>query len=202
MRLSTANLRLSVGLLMLPAILLQDNLVGVALQAGYIILLALTHGRRFKLLPNLIILLSVSAAHLLQPNGLRLFSLGTFPITAGALALGARKALVLIGLLYLSQFMITGRPTFPGWLGKIISLQFYYFERITTEWKNIRKRPFIGALDTLLFSLERIDTSQNQTNLSQTKLPGRREWALGGLHVGVLWGLYLLGAFEFLPALV
>ena len=202
MSISRANLRLSIGLLMLPAILLQNNLVGVALQASYIIILALAYGRRFKLLPNLIILLSVSAAHLLQPNGLRLFSIGTFPITAGALALGARKALVLIGLLYLSQYMVTGRPTFPGKLGKIISLQFYYFERITTEWKNIQKKPIIGALDTLLFTLERIDTTGDRSTLSQTKPADRRDWMLGGWHVGVLWGLYFLGSFGVLPVLV
>jgi len=202
MSISRANLRLSIGLLMLPAILLQNNLVGVALQASYIIILALAYGRRFKLLPNLIILLSVSAAHLLQPNGLRLFSIGTFPITAGALALGARKALVLIGLLYLSQYMVTGRPNFPGKLGKTISLQFYYFERITTEWKNIQKKPFIGALDTLLFTLERIDTTGDHSTLPQIRLADRRDYVLGGWHVVVLWGLYFLGSFGILPILV
>ena len=79
---SKSHLRLLLGLMSLPAILLQDNLVGIALQVLLVIILAVTHGRRFRLLPNLILLISVSSAHLLQPNGLHLASIGGFPITA------------------------------------------------------------------------------------------------------------------------
>ena len=199
MKIPPENIRLTAGLCMLPALLLQNNLIGAIMQVIYIIMLALTHGRRFRIIPNLVILFSVSLAHLLQPNGLRLFTIANFPITAGALALGARKALVLIGLLYLSQFMITGRPTFPGRLGKILSLQFYFFERITTGWKEIPKRPFIGALDNLLFSLEKIDPAQD-TMLGRNSIVSiRRESLLGILHVAVFWTIYILGRTNHIP---
>ncbi len=199
MKIPPKNIRLIAGLCMLPALLLQNNIIGAILQVTYIVILALTHGRKFRIIPNVVILLSVSLAHLMQPNGLRLFTIANFPITAGALALGARKALILIGLLYLSQFMITGRPTFPGKLGKILSLQFYYFERITTEWKDIPKRPFIGALDNLLFSLETINPNQEIILGKNPMKSKKRESLLAVLHIIVFWVLYVLGRMDFLP---
>jgi hypothetical protein len=202
MKISAGNIRLGAGLFMLPALLLQNNLTGAVLQVVYIIMLALTHGRQFRIVPNVVILVSVSLAHLMQPNGLRLFTIGNFPITAGALALGARKAFVLIGLLYLSQFMITGKPTFPGKLGKILSLQFYYFERITTGWKDIPKRPFIGALDKLLFSLETVDPVQENMLGNNPTESIKRESILGLLHIVVFWALYVLGRTDFLPTIL
>lgn len=202
-KMKASNLRLTAGLLALPAILLQDSTFGVMLQALYVIILAITHGRRFRLLPNLILLVSVASAHLLQPNGLLLFSLGNFPITVGALVLGARKAFTLIALLYLSHYMVTGRPEFPGTLGRLISMQFYYFERITTGWKAIYpKRPFIGAIDSLMLGL-------TETNLEESVGPGQathrrgtlKEWGINSLHVLVLWILYSLGTLGILPSI-
>lgn len=201
----TSNVRLYMGLLALPAILLQDSIVGIVIQAGYVIMLALTHGRRFRLLPNIILLVSVSSAHLLQPHGLHLFSIGDFPITVGALLLGARKAFTLIALLYLSHYMVTGRPQFPGRLGKLVSLQFYYFERITTSWRSISpKRPFIPAIDRLLMVLaapgnESEITSPN--NLPQTagdKATGT-VLLVNGMHLILLWTVFILARIGILP---
>lgn len=200
-----SNLRLTAGLLALPSILLQDNSLGVLLQALYVIVLAITHGRRFRLLPNIILIISVSSAHLLQPHGLLLFSIGTFPITVGALVLGMRKALTLIALLYLSHYMVTGKPEFPGKLGRLISLQFYYFENITTSWKNITpKRPFIAAIDKLMLGLS--DTTESVPMDNEGKRPTARQAsahgiAVNAMHVVVLWILFALGAVGVLPSL-
>lgn len=198
-----SNLRLTAGLLALPAILLQDNTFGVMVQAVYVIVLAISHGRRFRLLPNLILLISVSSAHLLQPNGLLLFSIGDFPITVGALVLGMRKAFTLIALLYLSHYMVTGKPRFPGTLGRLISLQFYYFDKITSGWKAISpKRPFIGAIDSLMLSLTDSDKDgQSGFEISASRSGTKREWTINSLHVLVLWALYSLGKVGILPSL-
>jgi len=198
----TANIRLFTGLIALPAILLQDNPFGIMLQALYVIVLALTHGRKFRLLPNLILMLSVSSAHLLQPNGYLIVSIGSFPITLGALLLGLRKAFTLIALLYLSHYMVTGRPEFPGRLGKVISLQFYYFDKITSGWRDITpKRPFIKAVDTLMLNLTEEKAAPIMSNGKEEVVFNRRELLENILHTVVLWGLFLLGAWHILPTL-
>jgi hypothetical protein len=198
----TANIRLFTGLIALPAILLQDNPFGIMLQALYVIVLALTHGRKFRLLPNLILMLSVSSAHLLQPNGYLIVSIGSFPITLGALLLGLRKAFTLIALLYLSHYMVTGRPEFPGRLGKVISLQFYYFDKITSGWREITpKRPFIKAVDTLMLNLTEEKAASIMSIGKDEVVFNRRELLENILHTVVLWGLFLLGAWHILPTL-
>lgn len=203
-----SQVRLIMGLVALPAILLQDNLIGILLQTLYVIVLAVSHGRKFRVLPNLILLVSVSSAHLLQPNGLHLFSIGSFPITVGALLLGARKAFTLISLLYLSHYMITGKPQFPGKLGRLISLQFYYFDAITTRWRSITpKRPFIAAIDQLMHSLAAdnlTEAAASQPIATSSSQPQASHRALiaNGIHLLVFWGLFLLGSLRILPALM
>jgi len=190
-----SHLRLAFGLAALPAILLQDSLVGIALQTMIVIILAITHGRHFRLLPNLILLISVSSAHLLQPNGLHLASIGGFPITAGALLLGSRKALVLIALLYLSHYMVTGKPRFPGKLGRLVSMQFYYVDRITTGWRSITpKRPFIAAIDRLLLVIgESADGERSgQRNVAADEPATRTAILANSLMLCVIWALYVL----------
>lgn len=195
-----SHVRLSMGLVSLPAILLQDNLLGIGLQVLYVILLAITHGRRFRLLPNIILLFSVSSAHLLQPNGLHLFDVGGFPITLGALLLGARKALVLMALLYLSHYMVTGRPEFPGKLGRLISLQFYFFDKITSSWRSVTpKRPFIGAIDRMMGLLEQ---EEDPLPTAKTQEQATTSSVLINLgHAVILWVIFFLGAGNLLPTL-
>ncbi len=193
------NVRLLAGLIALPAILLQNNLTGILLQTLYVIVLSITHGRKFRILPNLLLLVSVSSAHLLQPNGLHLFSIGSFPITLGALFLGARKALALIALLYLSHYMVTGKPQFPGKLGRLISLQFFYFDTITTSWRGITpKRPFISAVDRLLLAVTETHPQQETVQASSASV---RSLMINAVHALVLWGLFVAGSMELLPVL-
>ncbi len=193
-----SQLRLWVGLVCLLPILLQKNLMGILIQALYVIVLAVSNRKSFKLLPNLILLAGVATAHLLQPNGLQLAHIWGFPITLGALLLGLRKALVLIALLYLSQYMIASRPQLPGKLGQLVSLQLYYFSTITTTWATIHpKRPFIKAIDQLMEGME--DNEQKKEMAPKEELASPATLALGGLHILVLWSLFILGQVNVLP---
>lgn len=197
------NVKLFMGIISLPAILLQNNLIGIVLQTIYVIVLSVTSGRKFRVLPNLILLFSVSSAHLLQPNGLLLFTIGSFSVTLGALLLGARKALALIALLYLSHYMVTGKPQFPGKLGRLISLQFFYFDAITTKWRGIApKRPFILAIDKLLHTVSEQSAGDRQRSESAPAMASAIDLARQGVHVVVLWGLFLAGSLHVLPVLI
>ena len=122
------------------------------------------------------------------------------PITAGSLVLGARKALTLIGLLYLSQYMVTAKPSFPGRLGKVLSLQFFYFERITTRWKGMEKRDFIGALDKLLFSLEQEEIESRGSIESEVQRATGRDVTISVVHICIFWVLLALGTTDILPS--
>ncbi|MDD3823208.1 MAG: hypothetical protein WCY74_04935 [Sphaerochaetaceae bacterium] len=198
---SASQATLLMGILSLPALLLQDNLLGIACQVLYVIFLAIGRGRKFRILPNLILLISVSSAHLLQPNGLHLVSLGGFSVTLGALLLGARKALTLMGLLYLSHFMVSGRPEFPGKLGKLVAMQFYYFEKITTGWRSIQpKRPFIGAIDRLMLLLEDSGSEPASISTKGSLRATTRVLITNAMHVLVLWSLFFAGYLGLLPA--
>lgn len=152
-----STLQITSGALMIIPILFSKSLTGTFIQAVCLIVLAVLSGRKFRPLPNIILLLSVSLAHTLQPSGLQLFTIGSFPVTLGSLSIGAKKALLLISFMYVSHYMMKYRPRIPGKLGRLISMQFFYYDRLTTNWHSIeQKRPLIPAIDTLM-----IEASQN-----------------------------------------
>lgn len=183
------NIRLLFGIAILPALFFQNNITALFLQTLYAIFLALASGRKFKILPNVILLVGLSIAHLLQPNGLLLFTLGSFPITLGSLVLGSHKAFLLISLLYLSQYMVSSKPTFPGKLGALISMQLFYFGQISLTWSSITpKKPFIGAIDNLLFQLEQPSQGYKEALLSEDEKIFPKV-----VHLIVFWMLFILG---------
>lgn len=192
MKFDRANVRLLAGLAMLPALLFQESLGAQFLQVAYAVMLALMYGRRFKLGPNLIVLLSVTAAHVFQPNGLHLLNVFSFPVTAGALLIGVRKALTLIGMLYLSQFMVTGKPRLPGRLGALLSLQFTYFDRITKRWEGFDKRHPLASLDTLLLSFDHTEEGLDAGG-APVVAASQKEIAATLLHIACMWLLFTLG---------
>ena len=181
-----STLRLISGFFIILGILLSQSLILRLCITLYIIILALTSGRKFKLLPNVILLLSISFAHTLSPQGLVLFSIGSYPITLGSLTMGAKKALLLISFIYASHYMMSSRPQIPGKLGKLISLQFYYFDCLTTRWNQIeKKRPLISAIDQLLISIE---TDEKGKNIKQTEIRyvDKKDIFVHILHISIM----------------
>lgn len=192
MRANEANVRLSVGLLMLGSFLFQASLACLIVQTLYALLLAYYYRRSMRILPPLMILISVTLANLIQVNGLQLFTLFGLPITAGSLVIGVRKALTLIGLLYLSQFMIAGQPQLPGTLGRLLSLQFTYFDQITRRWKELDKSHLMQALDNLLLSFEESELIESEDYPAPIPLSSKRLFA-NLIHLLLFWLLFFLG---------
>jgi heptaprenyl diphosphate synthase len=187
-----STLRLISGAFIIAGILLSQSLILRLCITIFIIILALNSGRKFRLLPNLILLITISFAHTLSPNGLVIFSIGSYPITLGALSVGANKALLLISFIYASHYMMSTRPQIPGKLGAIISLQFYYFDQLTTTWHQIeRKRPLIGAIDELLLGIEeeRVEKDINKTEIRYVK---KKDLFIHILHISIIILLLLL----------
>jgi uncharacterized membrane protein len=191
--------RLVTGLVILPAFLLQPSLAATAALAIIAVIAAVSVGRKIRIVPNLLVLVSVTLANLLQVNGLVLATIGGFQVTAGALAIGLKKALTLIGLIYLSQFMVSRRPRLPGLFGYIVSLQLYYFEQITEKWRSMKRGGLIARLDTLLYRLEETGTEKaSNTTGTRESAPGRTKvWLV--LFVIISWLLLIPGFMDIIP---
>lgn len=198
--------RIITGLAILPPFLLMKSLIGTVILTSLAVILAITHGRKFKPIPNTLIFISVAFANVLQSNGLILFSIFGFPITMGSLIIGAQKAFTLIGLVYISQFMVSGKPELPGRAGRLISLQFLYFEKITRVWQDTGKiaKGFIHRIDTLLCMLDTVENTNSVqqgvqkknseagiTLTSQTVQSLKWKQSIYLLPVLFSWGLYL-----------
>ena len=131
--------RFIAGLLIVPSLLFQENLYIKAFQVFLFILLSSLSGKKFRVLPNLMISAGIIFMNLLTPMGRVLYSLGSFYITAGALRVGISKALMLIGLIYVSRFSVTRGLSLPGEFGGIIARVFYYFEELTARRGGLRR---------------------------------------------------------------
>ena len=145
------------GLLTIPAFLFQEKLGFRALEALLFLGLMVYTGKKFRPLPALILLASVTAAALLVPYGQVMFRLFGFPITSGALKMGVSRGILLLGLLYLSKFSVRRGLVFPGKLGAGIGKIFYYFQRFSQSKNRISLKDLPGSLDALLISV-----SENQ----------------------------------------
>ena len=183
------------GLLILPAFLLQDLLwVKVALTFLFILLSTLT-GKSFRLLPNLIILLSIVIINLFQPHGKVFLTLLRFPITQGALEVGLERAFTLIGMIYISRFSVKKGLVLPGRLGSLLGQVFYNFERVTESWRDLPKLPITQKLDRLLWTLEEEGGVQNSSTVASDPSVGLPTLiAYGGLCIliaGIWIGVFL-----------
>ena len=195
-----SNLRIVTGLLMIPAFLLQKNLILMAAQIVFIMMIAVMKGRKIKPVPVIVVLSSVVLMNLLQVNGKVLFTIGSFSVTLGALKIGLDKALTLIGMLYVSQYMVSGKPKLPGKFGQLLSKQFLFFEHIVTSWKRPEKGNFIESLDVVLEEMEHIypdsDTSNSETNILYVR---KMEIVTESVFVLCMWVGFIVGLLDIFP---
>ena len=100
------HLVLFVGLLALPAYTFQDHVLLRFLQCCISIAFAAWAGGKIRYRASLVLFLTITGIHILTPSGLVLFRIGDFPFTLGSLEVGVRKSLLIIGLIYLSRFVV------------------------------------------------------------------------------------------------
>ncbi|WP_245540134.1 hypothetical protein [Sediminispirochaeta bajacaliforniensis] len=159
--------RFMAGVLLIPAFVFQQSLFFRIIQVVLLIVYSLLLGRRFRFLPNIALLLGVTAANLLTPVGEVLFRIGTFPVTSVALVQGLMRALLFIGLVYLSRSSISASLALPGKGGALVARTLYYFEKIIDFDPPAKEKGFWYALthlgkrldQILLFCFEEADES-------------------------------------------
>jgi uncharacterized membrane protein len=122
----------------LPFLFLESLCVKASL-CGLFVLLTLLSGGKVRLLPNVLVALPVIFSHLLAPSGKVYFSLGSFPVTEGALLRGTGKTLTVIGLVYLSRLTLRPGLRLPGSFGRLCAAMLIFFERIMENLRLFRE---------------------------------------------------------------
>lgn len=118
----------------------------------FVLVLIKKHGK-VKWLPSLLILIFVTLFSLFVPFGKVLFSIGTWKITLGALVSGLERSFLLIGMVFISQFMLDKNVSLPGKLGFMMESVFLIYDRLVVEKISFKKRNIIEAIDEKLMSL-------------------------------------------------
>ena len=137
------------GLAAMVGLSLQDVMPVRCGQMIFFMILAGMMGRRVRLIPPAVLLLSVVVASLFSPNGLVLFSIWRFDVTYGALRLGLLKGALLVGLIYVSRVSVGPGLKIPGRFGALLLKAFAYFEALTEKWPSTRGGLF-SRIDQLL----------------------------------------------------
>lgn len=140
----------------LPAYLLQDELIVRMAQVLLFATLSTVAGKKIKWLYFVIMVGSITFFNLLSPMGRVMFSVGPLEVTQGALRNGVMKGVTIVGLVFISLFSIRPDLRLPGRLGGLLVRLFYYFERIVdTKRKKLEARRLIESIDDILDSLYR-----------------------------------------------
>ena len=103
----------------------------------------------------LLILIFVTLFSLFVPFGKVLFSIGTWKITLGALISGLERSFLLIGMVFISQFMVDKNISLPGKLGFMVESIFLVYDRLVVGKISFKKRNIVEAIDEKLLSLSR-----------------------------------------------
>jgi hypothetical protein len=134
-----------------PAFLFQRSTAILAIEILVFFSLSLFRRGRTAILSPFLILCFITFFNLFTPYGKILFRIGTFAVTDGALFQGLRRAEILIGMVFLSQFALDPHITLAGGAGKFLSQMFVAFNRITAEKIPLNPRQILVAIDNRLF---------------------------------------------------
>ena len=109
--------------------------------------------KKIKVIPVVVVTLSITLITLLIPNGKVLFRinfLNSFPITQGAFLKGLQKSAVLSGTVFLSRIFISKKILLPGTIGALISKTFFYFEKLTEKKIDLKSKNILKNIDARL----------------------------------------------------
>ena len=194
----SAGTLLIAGILVLPAYLLQENIVVRATQVVMFAILAVLAGKRLQWTYFLSISAAIVLFHVFAPNGRVLLALGPLQVTDGALRAGGFKALTIVGLVFISLTAIRADLVLPGRLGSLAGRLFWSFEQIMERRGAITLRNTARSVDELLLSLYDDLRTMNDAADSAQRRKGtaagsdRAGFVVISLIVGAQWLMLLL----------
>lgn len=124
----------------------------IAVLIFYICTVIRRHGK-VKVLPSILIVLSVTFFALLSPYGKVLFTIGSWRITAGALMSGLHRSGILVGMVFLSQCAVSRNLKLPGTVGEFIASMFTIFEMLTEKRISFKPGKIISSIDERLLEI-------------------------------------------------
>jgi hypothetical protein len=159
-----------------PAFLLQRNITVLAAESAAFMLLCLLRRGKIRLLNPLLIFAFVTLCNLFPPYGKVIAHIAyrtlSLTITQGALAQGIRKAEILVGMVWLSQFALSPRLSLPGRAGVFLARMFAAFDRIAASPLPAKRAPFsltrfLTAIDERLCAAYAAGNAGDTTELPQ-----------------------------------
>jgi heptaprenyl diphosphate synthase len=141
------------GLLMMPALLFNPNVLFRIGQFLFFWFLAWLSGKKNNPLITLCIIVGIIAFNLVIPYGQVLYAVGVFKITSGALAAGIQRAVTLEGLIMLSRFSVRQDLRIPGKFGELVGESFRLFAQILDRKHTISRKNIIADIDRLMGEL-------------------------------------------------
>ena len=145
----SSSLIFAVGLLLIPAFILQSQILIRSLQLAFFMMLSLFSGKRLRLVRSMIFVVFVTLFNLLNPAGRVMLMIGGFPVTEQALKGGLFKAMTFLGLFYISSFSVRRDIPLRGTSGFLLSRTFGYFNLLLQERARRPKR-LVESLDQIL----------------------------------------------------
>ena len=129
-----AYVRFFVGLAALSVFLFQTN-VGMiwGMAVFFFVVNGLLRKGHIRVLPSLLVTVTVTGCALLSPTGKVLATTGPLVITSDALLRGLHRSGVLVGSVAISQFAISRELRIRGKAGDFVRLTFVFFERLTAR---------------------------------------------------------------------
>lgn len=142
------------SLLAMAAFLFVKNvsILWSAVLLFYICTLIRRHGK-VKVLPSILITLTVTFFALLSPYGKVLFTIGTWRITQGALLTGLHRSGILVGMVFLSQCAVSKNLKLPGKVGAFLASMFTIFGSLTAKRISFKPGKIISSIDSRLLEI-------------------------------------------------
>lgn len=144
-----------------------------------LIVLNFLKSKRIRIIPSLMIVMFILFFELLKPHGKVLLSIWDFSITSGALFLGLRKSGILVGMVFLSKFIISFDIRFSGRIGEFLREVFHYFDLLTETRLKLNSKNFIEKIDYRLNEIwERCDIEEKILNNSEDDIVTEIDYSL------------------------
>lgn len=117
--------------------------------------LACVKCHRVRVIPSLVIVLSVTFFSLLSPAGEVLLTLGSFKVTLDSLLLGLRRSGILVGMVFLSRLIISQKSgksfiNKGGRIGNKLTEVLFFLNLLTEKKIAFKKGHIIEAIDERL----------------------------------------------------
>lgn len=145
----------------LPALLFQQNLAFLWINVLLFLILSSIKKGQLRIMPPIIIFLSIIFFSILTPNGRVLFSIGTLRVTEDALLRALEKSGILLGMVFVSQYAVSRSLQLPGNIGKFISHMFLFFDTFSEGKKTFNVKTPFQSIDERLLAVYTQDETYN-----------------------------------------